>query len=31
MIRVMVEAADDAAAIAYAQRLADVVKAELAV
>jgi phosphoglucosamine mutase len=31
MIRVMVEAADDAAAIAYAQRLADVVEAELAV
>ncbi|HEY0247401.1 MAG TPA: phosphoglucosamine mutase [Gryllotalpicola sp.] len=29
MIRVMVEAADDDAALAYAQRLADVVKAEL--
>jgi phosphoglucosamine mutase len=31
MIRVMVEAADDEAAHTYAQRLADVVKAELAV
>jgi len=31
MIRVMVEAADDDAALAYAQRLADVVKSELAV
>ncbi|AYG02956.1 phosphoglucosamine mutase [Gryllotalpicola protaetiae] len=30
MIRVMVEAADDEAALAYAHRLADVVKAELA-
>ncbi|GAA4160165.1 phosphoglucosamine mutase [Gryllotalpicola daejeonensis] len=31
MIRVMVEAADDETALAYAQRLADVVKSELAV
>ncbi|GAA4190402.1 phosphoglucosamine mutase [Gryllotalpicola kribbensis] len=31
MIRVMVEAADDDTALAYAQKLADVVKAELAV